>query len=136
LYAVIADYVERLFPDAHGGFFAYSASRDDLAGCGDGGGIHRALPRQPAAADGAAAAVLRDPLTGQFNRRFLEETLIRELRRAQRLRMEMSEEWFTLNSVGLHESLPLGSGRRSDIDSRDTHELNMDQMSLHRSGWC
>ena len=172
LYAVVADFVERLFPNAHGAFFSYSASRDDLEQkatwgtyealqestlikpsecwglrrgrahrldapgsrmrCGhikssaDGsicvpvlgpdetiGLLHLRFDDRDAAgtesqweerehlAVTAAEYIglslvnlrlrmalqqqsIRDPLTGLFNRRFLEETLIRELRRAQR----------------------------------------------------
>jgi diguanylate cyclase (GGDEF)-like protein len=175
LFAVIADYMERLFP-AHGGaFYAYSASRDDLeqkswwggfpggeqpmmkpAECWglrrgrahriDGGLTRMRCAHIPASLGGSALCVpvlgpdetlgllhmrfrpgadptrdqaqweerehvtataaeylglalvnlrlrlalqqqsIRDPLTGLFNRRFLEETLPREIRRAQRKR--------------------------------------------------
>ena len=47
--------------------------------------------------------------------------------------MEMFEEWFRVNSASLYaEFTPLGSGQRSDIDARGTHELNIDKRSLHR----
>lgn len=176
LYAVIADYLERLFPDVQGAFFVYSASRDDLEQKASWGGFpvadeaplikpaecwglrrgraHRVdgastrmrcphirasleesslcvpvlgadetigllhvrfeAPRamtsnQPTAlwdereqitvtaAEYLGLALvnlrlrmqlqqqsIRDPLTGLFNRRFLEETLAREVRRAHR----------------------------------------------------
>jgi diguanylate cyclase (GGDEF)-like protein len=172
LYAVIADYVERLFPDGDGAFFAYSASRDDLEqkaawrqyGTGqesmlikpgecwglrrgrahrlDIAGSRMRCAHMKSAANGSICAPvlgpdetigllhlrfdedvtagassrwdereqlavtaaeyiglslvnlrlrmalqqqsIRDPLTGLFNRRFLEETLVREIRRAQR----------------------------------------------------
>ena len=172
LYAVVSDFVERLFPSAHGAFFAYSASRDDLeqkAAWGTYAALQESLLIKPtecwglrrgrahrldapgsrmrcghikSSTDGSICAPvlgpdetigllhlrfddtdvvsfpspweerehlavtaaeyiglslvnlrlrmalqqqsIRDPLTGLFNRRFLEETLIRELRRAQR----------------------------------------------------
>lgn len=173
LYAVIADYLERLFPDAHGAFFAYSASRDDLeqkaswgsdpalresslikpsdcwglrrgrahrlegsstrmrcahirSSVGEGSvcapvlgpdetigllhlrfdadAAHQATSRWEEREQLAVTAAeylglslvnlrlrvalqrqsIRDSLTGLFNRRFLEETLVREIRRAQR----------------------------------------------------
>lgn len=176
LYAVIADYFERLFPRGPGAFFVYSASRDDLEqkACWGGyaaldepalirpsecwglrrGRAHRLDHRsarmrcvhiRAAAAERAICAPvlgpsetigllhlrfdepapvpqaheaalwdereqitvtaaeylglalvnlrlrsalqqqsIRDPLTGLFNRRFMEETLTREIRRAQR----------------------------------------------------
>jgi len=173
LYAVIADYFERLFPGAAGAFFVYSASRDDLeqTSCWGGyatleesslirpsecwglrrGRVHRTdqhsarmrcahirsstdgticapvlgpsetiglLHLRFGAAEAGAhqSAVwdereqiavtaaeyvglalvnlrlrtalqqqsIRDPLTGLFNRRFMEETFAREIRRAQR----------------------------------------------------
>jgi diguanylate cyclase (GGDEF)-like protein len=175
LYAVIADYMERLFPGHDGAFFAYSASRDDLEQKSSWGGfpaeeqptmkpsecwglrrgrVHRvdgSLTRMrcahiPSLIGGSSLCVpvlgpdetlgllhvrfraagdttrdqalweereqvastaaeylglalvnlrlrlalqqqsIRDPLTGLFNRRFLEETLPREIRRAQRKR--------------------------------------------------
>ena len=176
LFAVIADYFERLFPAAPGAFYVYSASRDDLEQKSSWGGYaaldesplikpsecwglrrgraHRldggsarmrcAHLRSPLSQAAICAPVLgpnetigllhirfdtahdaaeefkesvwdereqlmvtaaeylglalvnlrlrmalqqqsiRDPLTGLFNRRFLEETLTREIRRAQR----------------------------------------------------
>ena len=175
LYAVIAEYLERLFPAAQGAFFAYSASRDDLepksiwggftapdesllikpnecwglrrgrAHCVHGAGARMRCRHAPPSLDrylcvpvlgpdetlgllhvrfdppadpavNHQAAVweererttttaaeylglalvnlrlrvalqqqsIRDPLTGLFNRRFLEETLAQEIRRAQR----------------------------------------------------
>lgn len=175
LHAVIADYLERLFPGAQGAFFAYSASRDDLeqksswgrfplnetpqikpnecwglrrgrahAVHGDSarmqcrhvlvasghdylcvpvlgpdetiGLLHLRFDKLDASTNGDAARLwdereqiaarsaeyiglafvnlrlrqalqqqsIRDPLTGLFNRRFLEETLAREIRGAQR----------------------------------------------------
>jgi diguanylate cyclase (GGDEF)-like protein len=178
LYAVIADYMERLFTGAQGAFFAYSASRDDLeqkswwggfpadeqpmlkpsecwglrrgrvhrvdgtsarmrcahipetlddgslcvpvlgpdetlgllhirfTAAGDEAGRDRSAPlweeREQVTATAAEYLGLalvnlrlrlalqqqsiRDPLTGLFNRRFLEETLPREMRRAVRKR--------------------------------------------------
>jgi len=178
LYAVIADYCERLFPAGPGTFYAYSASRDDLEQKASWGGYDRLdestlirpsecwglrrgrahrLDRHSARMrcahirsadahgaicapvlgpsdtigllhlrfDGLASASspdetarwdeyeqvavtaaeylglalvnlrlrtalqqqsIRDPLTGLFNRRFMEETLAREIRRAQRNR--------------------------------------------------
>jgi diguanylate cyclase (GGDEF)-like protein len=175
LYAVIADYMERLFPGQAGEFFAYSASRDDLEQKSwwgafaaddhrlmkpeecwalrrgrthrvDGGTTRMRCAHIPATLGGISLCVpvlgpdetlgllhvrfqaagdptreqalwdereqvtataaeylglalvnlrlrlalqqqsIRDPLTGLFNRRFLEETLPREIRRAQRKR--------------------------------------------------
>jgi diguanylate cyclase (GGDEF)-like protein/PAS domain S-box-containing protein len=180
LYTVIGDYFERLYPNAPGAFFVYSASRDDLEQRSSWGGYplleesslikpsecwglrrgraHRldsssarmrcAHVRSPLAGaicapvlgpsetigllhvrfdtpDGAAGhhpsvwddreqilvtaaeylglalvnlrlrlalqqQSIRDPLTGLFNRRFLEETLTREIRRAQRNKATVS----------------------------------------------
>lgn len=179
IYAVIADSLERLFPNAHGAFFTHSASRDDLeqkavwgryAAFDESpvmkpvacwalrrGRLHRlevssarmrcghirsfephssiCVPvlgpqesigllhvrfdpgvSEPESSTwdeleqcAATAAEyislslvnlrlriqlqqqsIRDPLTGLFNRRFLEETLAQELRRAQRMKSSLS----------------------------------------------
>jgi diguanylate cyclase (GGDEF)-like protein len=179
LYAVIADYMERLFPGAEGAFFVYSASRDDLeqkswwggfsadeqplmkpAECWglrrgrahrvDGTATRMRCAHHPRALSDRSLCVpvlgpeetlgllhvrfdlapgsrgdgvqswdereqvtvtaaeylglamvnlrlrlalqqqsIRDPLTGLFNRRFLEETLPRDIRRAQRKRASL-----------------------------------------------
>jgi diguanylate cyclase (GGDEF)-like protein len=177
LYAVVADYFERLFPGTPGAFYIYSASRDDLEQKSSWGGyaalgeaalirpsecwglrrgrahrvdrrsarmrcahirslaagaicapvlgpsetiglLHLRLarldaqpgPREAELSDERAQITvtaaeyvalglanlrlrtalqqqsIRDPLTGLFNRRFMEETLTREIRRAQRKR--------------------------------------------------
>lgn len=185
LYAAIADYVERLFPEAQGAFFAYSASRDDLeqkATWGSFAALDESLLIKPSECwglrrgrahrldsagsrmrcahiksftDGSVCAPvlgpdetigllhlrfddrqvvslpspwdereqlavtaaeyiglslvnlrlrmalqqqsIRDPLTGLFNRRFLEETLMRELRRAQRARSTVCVMMFDID---------------------------------------